>query len=105
MNKLYEGRRTEEGVVVTADGRPLNPRLDLANKSPTGLEFGYAGSGPAQLALAILADALGDDELAQRHYQAFKRERIATIEGDRFLMTQAEVRCWIAAVLSSPDEL
>lgn len=39
------------------------------------------------------------DELAQEHYQQFKRERIAPIEGEVFLMTQAEIRCWIAAVL------
>ncbi len=36
--------------------RPLGPRLDLANHSPDGFSWGYGGSGPAQLALAILAD-------------------------------------------------
>ena len=37
---------------VTKDGRKLNPRLDLFNHSPTGFEWGYGGSGPAQTALA-----------------------------------------------------
>lgn len=37
--------------------RPELPlRLDLYDHSPTGFEWGYSGSGPAQLALAILAD-------------------------------------------------
>ena len=54
--KQYAGRRQGYAVIVTVDGRPLNPRLDLWNHSPTGFEWGYGGSGPAQLALAILAD-------------------------------------------------
>ncbi len=51
----------------------LNPRLDLVHHSPTGFAWGYGGSGPAQLALAVLADALGDDERALALYQPFKR--------------------------------
>lgn len=56
--------------------RPLDPRLDLCNHSPDGFEWGYGGSGPSQLALAICADALGDDRLACRVYQTFKQEVI-----------------------------
>jgi len=51
-------------VVVLEDGcppRPLEWRLDLRNHSPTGLEWGYGGSGPAQPALALAADVLRDD--------------------------------------------
>ena len=62
--KRYEGRREGYAAIVTVDGRRLNPRLDLWNHSPTGFEWGYGGSGPAQLALAILADHLGNDEQA-----------------------------------------
>ena len=51
----YSGVRTDAGCVVTVDGKPLGPRLDLFNHSPTGFEWGYFGSGPAQLALAIVA--------------------------------------------------
>ena len=52
---------------------------DVRNHSPDGFAWGYGGSGPAQLALAILCDLLGDTDLAQRHYQHFKFEHIATI--------------------------
>jgi hypothetical protein len=38
----------------------------------TGLEWGYSGSGPAQLALALAADVLGDDDKAQEIYQRLK---------------------------------
>jgi len=51
---IYKGTRTERGCVVTVDGRPLDPRNKVRNHSPDGFEWGYAGSGPAQLALAIL---------------------------------------------------
>ena len=70
--KTYEGKRQGYTVIVTVDGCPLNPRLDLYNHSPTGFEWGYCGSGPAQLALAILADHLADDRQALDVYQRFK---------------------------------
>lgn len=50
----------------------LDPRLDLRQHSPTGMEWGYMGSGPAQLALALAADALEDDARALRVYQYLK---------------------------------
>jgi len=56
----YRGLRRDDGQpVVTVDGLTLNPRTDLMNHSPDGLEWGYQGSGPAQLALAILAHHFG----------------------------------------------
>lgn len=80
--KTYTGRRDRDGNVVIAvidngKRRPLNARNDLSNHSPTGFEYGYGGSGPAQLALAILADVLGNDALALRHHQDFKWAYIA----------------------------
>lgn len=58
---------------VLIDGAiPLGPRYDLANHSPDGFQWGYGGSGPAQLALALCAHALKDDERARRVYQRFK---------------------------------
>lgn len=66
-DKHYLG--TKDGNVFVVEGaarRPLPLRLDLVNHSPTGFAWGYCGSGPAQLALAIPADATGDDDLAVR---------------------------------------
>jgi hypothetical protein len=70
--KTYCGRRNAHAVDVTVNGRPLNPRLDLYNHSPTGFEWGYGGSGPAQLALALLADHLRNTTKALELYQPFK---------------------------------
>jgi hypothetical protein len=75
--KIYQGRREGAATIVTVDGRRLNPRLDLHNHSPTGFEWGYSGSGPAQLALAILADHLRDDDRTLWLYQEFKRAVVA----------------------------
>lgn len=97
--KHYVIERTP--TVVTAEvidpaypsgGYPLDPRLDLRNHSPSGFEMGYSGSGPAQLALALLADALADDELALAHYQRFKARVIAPIEGNHFAISQEEIK-------------
>ena len=55
--RFFKGeRRTGEANHVTLAGHPLRvePSLVLRRHSPTGFEWGYGGSGPAQLALAIL---------------------------------------------------
>jgi hypothetical protein len=97
--KYYEGISNprecdfEVSVVDGTEVRPLNPRLDLQNHSPTGLSWGYAGSGPAQCALAILADAVGD-ELAQKHYQRFKARVVAALPVS-WTMPQQWVKEWV----------
>ena len=85
----YEGRRilneAQEGfsVFVWEGGRPsvlsAKPSQRLINHSPCGFEWGYEGSGPAQLALAILLDFSGDEEIAVKHHQAFKRQVIGQL--------------------------
>ncbi|HEU6448902.1 MAG TPA: DUF6166 domain-containing protein [Verrucomicrobiae bacterium] len=75
--KHYEGRRRFGATRVTVDGWKLKARLDLRSHSPAEFEWGYGGSGPAQLALAILADHLQDDQEALNLYQRFKWNVIA----------------------------
>jgi len=83
--KLYQGntRESDGEHVVTVDGtRELPLRLELANHSPTGFAWGYNGSGPAQLALAICADVLGDDQQALAVYQEFKTRVLAPLRDE-----------------------
>ena len=80
----YRGRRTSRGAIVeaqpsTATWCPLDPRLDLRNHSPTGFEWGYGGSGPAQLALALAASRL-PETLALTVYQRLKRALVASLD-------------------------
>ncbi|HMF28650.1 MAG TPA: DUF6166 domain-containing protein [Candidatus Cybelea sp.] len=121
--KSYQGHRAKSGdaqvYVVQSDGtaEALPTRLDLQNHSPDGFEWGYSGSGPAQLALAILADALkasvrknrsdwfdeAEDDprtVAVRLHQFFKREFIAGLARDRqWTITEETVKSWIARAL------
>jgi len=54
-----------------------------------GLEYG--GSGPAQLALAVLAHHLGDDAEALELYQEFKRLVVAGFEFNGWTLTGADI--------------
>lgn len=97
MTITYRGHRTDNGcaVVITDDAsyrRALPMRLHLANHSPTGFEWGYGGSGPAQLALALLAHALNDGARALRIHQSFKWRVIAKLpRADDWKMTRDEI--------------
>ena len=100
--KAYHGMRTEAGCTVTVeeDGQftTLPHRLDLRCHSPTGLEWGYGGSGPAQLALALAADVLQDDEKAQDVYQQLKFKLIGGLPHEGWVLTEARIRSAIDAV-------
>lgn len=87
----YEGTRTKAGPIVTVDGELLDLRLELRNHSPTGFEWGYCGSGPAQLALAILADHLKNDEEALNLYQRFKWVIVVELPRRGWTLTTAQI--------------
>ena len=75
----YPGGRVE--VVTDGVSRPLDPRNDLVNHSPDGFQWGYHGSGPAQLALAMMAHSVGDRR-ALVQYHDFKSKVIASLSID-----------------------
>lgn len=86
---------------VDVDGRPLDPRPSQAvyNHSPDGFAWGYSGSGPAQLALAILL-AVGVDRFrATLLYQAFKSEFVARLPMDADFVLELDVVGWVDAML------
>lgn len=111
MRLRYEGERIDaytegspfntgspnEVRVFMPDGtsRLLEPRLELRNHSPTGFNWGYGGSGPAQLALAILADFTDEPEFALAHYQRFKGEFIAPIQTHKWTITAEQILEWM----------
>ena len=88
--KVYEGGRGLEGSTVTVDGRPLSARHDLMCISRTGFEWGFEGPAPAQLALALLADHLGNGADALRLHRAFMREVVARLD-NAWRLTGAEI--------------
>ncbi len=82
-------------ITVYVDGHPLEPgpSQEVRNHSPDGFAWGYHGSGPAQLALAILLTVL-TRERATRLYQQFKRDVIATKPMDRDWTLDIDVVDW-----------
>jgi hypothetical protein len=96
----YRGRRKRQGVEVVkqeASGAevPLPLRLDLRNHSPAGFEWGYLGSGPAQLALALLADVVGE-EWAEARHQEFKLEVVSHFPHRGWELAREDIAAWWA---------
>lgn len=91
--------RTPKGDAVIElfnDGHNEPLRQTLVRHSPTGLEFGYGGSGPADTALNILALVLTPRE-ANRLHQRFKFAHIANLPRAGGRIALHDVRDWIAA--------
>lgn len=89
--RFYSGEAG--GQVVVHEGakkRPLDPRFDLRRHSPAGFGGGYAGSGPSQLGLALLADALDDDARALQLYLRFSC-RVVAIFPQRWTITRSRI--------------
>lgn len=102
---LSRGPQNEPIVMVQNDAThltwPLDPEQSwkLYNHSPDGFEWDYAGSGPAQLALAILADYLSHRDilpsLALQWYQDFKTQFIATAPKAGAVITSDQIENFI----------
>jgi len=101
--KTYRGCRTKGGALVTVDRLPLDPRHDLYDHSPDGFEWGYGGSGAGQLALAILADHLNDEQEALGLYQHFKFEVIADLPHDEWTLTSLDVEHALISIRLTSD--
>lgn len=79
------------------DGEPLRlaPSLKVWNHSPTGFSWGYGGSGPAQLALAILLSETSE-KVAVRYHQEFKWRFVAGWPSDEpWRIDSAEIHDWL----------
>jgi hypothetical protein len=100
---FFQGKRMDDGscmVWTSTDDikwRPLSLRLNLWNHSPTGFEWGYNGSGPAQLALAMLYEVTGDKERSIDLHQQFKREVVARLPKHEWYFRGLVVEAWILA--------
>ena len=99
----YAGSRFNDGVggqIVNYDRNGtlgiLSPAASqkLINHSPDGFNWGYSGSGPAQLALGLLLDATHDPATAMRYYQDFKFD-IVSGWGENWSITATEILDWL----------
>lgn len=96
MPKLIHRYRGKPDLTVTVDdfALPLEPSLKVSNHSPAGFNWGYGGSGPAQLALAILLfEGLSTVEARQLHQQ-FKWDVVSRLRAE-WALTSRDVWGWI----------
>jgi len=103
--KYYIGIRRDGGCLVVVLGNGgFHPLTHHVHHSPDGLEWGYGGSGPADLAMAILADAAPDlfDDAEEppipvQMYQQFKHDVVSRLPRSGWLIDQAGVLAWVDA--------
>ena len=102
--KIFRGRKTTDGCLVELDNEgyvtqlSLEKSLQVVDHSPDGFQWGYSGSGPAQLAAAILYEITDDPDLTRTYYQLFKFDHVAKWEGLIFEISEDEVRNWLQNV-------
>jgi hypothetical protein len=115
MTKEYLGQSDNHSVVVRyipdPPRAPFERPLDLCygpdresevQHSPTGFSWGYGGSGPAQLAFAILACEFGP-HVARDRYQDFKWAVIALLPDGAWTLTSADIRAKIAVLMDTSN--
>ena len=96
-SKVYEGRRTIDGLVVTVDGNRLDEHYDVKRFTKFGFEWSYEGASPQQLALAILVEHLGDDQRAIKLVEPFMKKVIANLDND-WRLTGGEIDAALTAL-------
>jgi hypothetical protein len=80
--RIYQGRRTIDGIVVTVDGNRLPEHYEVKQFTNRGFEWTYEGTSPQQLALAILFDFSGDKNRALALSEPYMKEVIANLDND-----------------------
>ena len=79
-------------------GPQLQPRLDVRSYSPGGLEWGYLGSGPNQLSLALLVDYLGDVAQAEDLHQDFKNAVVIYLPEKEWTLSNEDIADALAVI-------
>lgn len=112
MMKTYKGIRDDRSKgypvsVAVIDGDQIQPLKHIVRHSPDGFEWGYGGSGPAELARCILIDYFGGgiDGISEAgaYYQDFKWDKIATIHTEEWQITEAEIKAWLDSHKTDSD--
>ena len=98
--------KTGHDIILTRTllGAEANVPHRIVYHSPTGFEWGYCGSGPADLALNILAIFLPDN-WAMRYHQQFKGYIISKIPLLGGTITAKSITRWINLQLIDKDKV
>ena len=96
--KTYTGSRTIDGIKIEVDGEPLNERYDIQQFSKGGFEWAYTGDAPKQLALAILAEHLGDSDKALMLCERFMKLVISDLDND-WTLSEADINSTLSTLV------
>lgn len=89
------GNAASPHLVTIEEAGDIRMLAHHVRHSPTGLSWGYAGSGPAELARCLLWDVLGYAP-APSLYQDFKFDVVAKWpQGGSWVMSQREIATWV----------
>lgn len=100
---FYVGLNVDGERTVRAGEAELRPGPSqlVWNHSPDGFSWGYGGSGPAQLALALLFDTGLPPDLCVQIHQDLKWAKVAKwSQSACWTLPGAELLRWIAAALA-----
>lgn len=95
IEREHDGNVLAKSIKDDGSIRILPLYTEIVNHSPTGFNFGYGGSGPSQLALAVMMDYLNDKERALNLYHQFKFKFIAPAHGNSFEITEAQIKIFL----------
>lgn len=84
-------------AVHACSGIKTNVQRSVYRHSPTGFNFGYGGSGPADLALNIIAMFCHDAKLTDFIYQDFKWNFCNQEQGTKLVIPRHKILDFIAA--------
>lgn len=94
-----------EDCIVILDGKQLFPKRSFkyVNHSPTGFAWGYGGSGPSQLAFAILLEAKVKPEVAMALHHYFKDDFLmgGGVSWENDFHISVDIEGWVAEKLES----
>lgn len=98
LAKIYKGINSGTGGqgVIVIDGDKKYSLRHLYRHSIDGFQWGYGGSGPADLARSMLIDLLGNfaKSIVDHIYQDFKRDFIE-IASDDLEIKEENIRAWL----------
>jgi len=105
--KKYTGKRINGECIVEVtdhDTHKILPLyIELMASSPTGFEWGYGGSGPAQLAFAILMDLFQEQEKAWMYHQDFKWDVIAKLNLQQWEISEDDIKGYLRKKYTKGD--
>ena len=97
--KIFRGRKYGMDCVVQITDEDYTTQLSL-EKSPQVVDHspdGFQGSGPSQLAAAILSEVTEDPEITREYYELFKHDHVSQWADD-FEINDFQVRDWLRSV-------